>query len=76
LHVNVIYLRSTGKVYDRHLFFRPQQEVLHIPIQHIPEIIGTPNNRAHASIIGDKTDEEIRIKLASASLWAIEPKMG
>ncbi len=49
------------------------QKVNHNPKQFIPEELGNPNNRAHTLIIGDKTDEEIRLKLACLSNWAIGP---
>ena len=50
------------------------QEIKHTPKQNIPEQIGNPNNRAHSSIIGDKTLEEIRLKISGVSKWEIEPK--
>ncbi|NCX95968.1 MAG: hypothetical protein EBX41_06085 [Chitinophagia bacterium] len=48
------------------------QTIKHTPKQNIPEIEGNPNNRAHASIIGDKTNEEVRIKLAYIASWALK----
>ena len=48
------------------------QQVEHDPIFHEPEILGQPNNRAHAVIIGEK-DEETRLKMADLSQWCIEP---
>jgi len=50
-----------------------EQTVEHTPIQNIPEQCGNPNNRAHASIIGEKTTEEIRLKLSYISSWILKP---
>lgn len=54
----------------------PKQLVEHAPIENNPEIIGVPNNRAHAAIIGNKGDDndtEIRLKFATLGSWAIAP---
>lgn len=53
--------------------------VLHDPIENIPEIIGNPNNRAHAivdgKISGDKEDSlEVRALFAEIANWEILPK--
>ena len=53
--------------------------VLHDPIQNIPEIIGDPNNRAHAlvdgKISGDKEDSlEVRALFVENAKWEILPK--
>lgn len=49
------------------------QIVEHSPKQIIPDEIGNPNNRAHSSIIGDKNDEELRLKFVGISEWRIAP---
>lgn len=49
-----------------------RQKVEHNPIFNHPEIIGTPNNRAHSIIIGEK-DEEIRLKMVEIAQWVISP---
>lgn len=51
----------------------PDQSVTHDPVQNIPEVVGTPNNRSHAIIIGEKNDPEIRLKLVDICEWAIGP---
>lgn len=51
----------------------PKQIVEHDPIFNEPEAVGTPNNRSHAIIIGDKSDPELRLKLADLGEWAISP---
>lgn len=48
----------------------PTQSVEHDPVQN-HEIL--PDNRAHALIIGDKSDVEIRLKLLDTCSWAIAP---
>ena len=48
------------------------QKVEHDPIYHFPEIIGTPNNRAHSIIIGEK-DEETRLKMVEIAEWVVLP---
>lgn len=53
--------------------------VLHAPIQNIPEIIGDPNNRAHAiidgKISGDKEDSlEVRALFVENAKWEIISK--
>lgn len=53
--------------------------VLHDPIENLPEIIGDPNNRAHAivdgKISGDKEDSlEVRALFAEIANWEILPK--
>ena len=52
--------------------------VLHDTIENIPEIIGAPNNRAHAvvdgKISGDKEDSlEVRALFAENAIWEIFP---
>lgn len=49
------------------------QLIEHTPKYQNPEPIGDPNNRAHSSITGDKTDEEIRLKFVNISNWEIKP---
>jgi hypothetical protein len=49
-----------------------KQKIEHDPIFNDPEIVGTPNNQAHAIIIGEK-DEEVRLKMQGISSWVIEP---
>jgi hypothetical protein len=49
-----------------------KQVVNHDPIFNEPEIIGVPNNRAHAVIIGEK-DEEVRLKMRDCSVWLLKP---
>ncbi len=51
----------------------PKQFVEHDPVFNEPEIVGTPNNRSHSIIIGDKSDPELRIKLADMGEWEISP---
>ncbi|PWK70853.1 hypothetical protein LX99_04561 [Mucilaginibacter oryzae] len=53
----------------------PPQSVQHTPQYNNPEIVGEPNNRAHASIIGDKSDEEIRLKFIDIYNWEIKPNI-
>ena len=48
------------------------QQIQHDPIFNNPEIVGTPNNRAHSIIIGEK-DEEIRLKMVEIAHWVIPP---
>ena len=48
------------------------QKVEHDPVYNVPEIIGTPNNRAHSIIIGEK-DEETRLKMVGIAEWIIPP---
>ena len=53
--------------------------VVHDPIQNIPEIIGDPNNRAHAivdgKISGDKEDSlEVRALFVENAKWEILPQ--
>ena len=53
--------------------------ILHDPIQNIPEILGNPNNRAHAivdgKISGDKEDSlEVRALFAENATWELLPK--
>jgi hypothetical protein len=53
------------------------QQIKHNPIQNIPELIGTPNNRAHSLIIGEKGDRteqehvKTRFWLSKISKWEI-----
>jgi hypothetical protein len=48
-----------------------KQKIVHDPIFNDPEILGTPNNQAHAIIIGEK-DEEVRLKMQGISSWVSE----
>lgn len=48
------------------------QLVAHDPIFSESEVQGTPNNSAHAIIIGDKT-EKLRTIMARKAQWAIPP---
>lgn len=50
----------------------PNQIVEHDPIFNDPELIGTPNNRSHSIIIGDKpiNDAEFRVSLLKIGDWA------
>jgi len=53
------------------------QIVEHNPVYNNPKILGTPNNRAHAIIIGNKgnkNDPEIRLKFVEICEWAIAPE--
>ena len=52
---------------------KPKQSSQHSPKYEDPERLGDPNNRAHTSIIGDKTDEEIRLKFVDIYNWEIKP---
>lgn len=58
-----------------HLRFRefPEQRVEHNPIEENPEPIGFPNNRAHAIIIGDKSDMRLRVAMARSAQWEVKP---
>lgn len=50
----------------------PKQEVEHNPIFSDPETPGEPNNRAHAIIIGTKS-EKLRTIMARKAKWQIKP---
>ena len=67
---------SVGKIKE----IDKNHHVLHDPIQNIPEIIGDPNNRAHAivdgKISGDKEDSlEARVLFVENAMWEILPKL-
>lgn len=51
----------------------PSQKVEHDPIFNNPEKEGYPNNPAHSIIIGDKSEEELRLKLSDEAKWEISP---
>jgi len=57
------YLHQEGNEY-------PEQKVEHIPLEREEE--GSPSNRAHSVIIGDKT-EKIRSIMARRAKWQIAP---
>ena len=53
--------------------------ILHDPVQHIPEILGSPNNRAHALVDGKISDEkedtvEVRARFIEIAKWEILQK--
>ncbi len=52
------------------------QTAEHEPIYNYPEIDGTPNNRAHTKIIGQKltNQAEFRMQINRAGMWAIGPE--
>lgn|GEM_PF-755549 len=60
---------------DLHMRFRelPEQRVEHTPIEEYPEPIGSPNNRAHAIIIGDKSEMKLRVEMARCAKWEVQP---
>lgn len=58
---------------DKLSSIKPNQNVKHSPQYNNPEVIGEPNNQAHSSIIGDKSDEEIRLKFVDIYNWEIKP---
>lgn len=49
------------------------QAVEHSPKYQDPEPEGDPNNRAHTSIIGEKSSEEVRLKMVDIANWEIRP---
>jgi hypothetical protein len=58
-------------VIDLRTKVNPSQTVEHEPIFHDPIIEGTPNNRAHSIIIGEKPNRaEFRVQLVQLGLWA------
>lgn len=69
----VSFLVSTIKDIDSN------HKIVHDPIQNIPEIVGNPNNRAHAivdgKISGDKEDSlEVRALFVEKAKWELFPK--
>lgn len=50
-----------------------KQSVEHDPIYNDPIPIGTPNNRAHSIIIGNKDDLKLRTIIARSINWEIAP---
>ena len=77
--------KKDGSFKDHNLFFiwglkvekirkeiNPNQSVEHDPVENNPEIIGSPNNRAHSIIIGEKPNNaEFRVSILKAGAWAI-----
>ena len=50
-----------------------KQLVEHDPIFNDPEAVGTPNNRAHSIIIGNKDDLKLRTIVARSINWELAP---
>lgn len=53
----------------------PVQKVIHEPIYNNPEIFGSPNNRAHSIIEGQKPENnaEFRVLMVLSGKWVIGP---
>lgn len=63
-----------GIYVSENLHLDPNQSFQHNPLYSLPEIKGSPNNRAHSIIIGNKEDKDkvkARKKLCDNSKWVV-----